>query len=178
MRSTPEEKKRTLLVGFVEGRRNLFSLAEQIHIRLQDQVFLGTWSIRDMLAHLIGWDYSNLEAIQAILSSRLPAFYGFIDKDWRSYNARLVDMYKKGDVPDLIQAGRVSMKVLVERLAELPANDIYKDHGVRYRGYKVTIARLVEAETKDEVVHLEQIQGFLATIPPQKDEPGKDRIAL
>ncbi len=171
MRSTPEEKRKALVDGFVEGRENLFILAGQFPIHLQDQVFLGTWSIRDLLAHLIGWDYSNLESIQAISTSRLPPFYEFIDKDWQTYNARLVGMYKKGDVSDLVQAGRASQKVLVDRLADLPAEDFYKDHGVRYRGYKVTIARLIEAETRDELVHLEQLNSFIATISATERQP-------
>jgi hypothetical protein len=165
MRSNLEVNKRALIIRFTGGRKNLFTLAGQIPISLQDQVFLGAWSIRDILAHLIGWDYSNLEAVQAIASSRLPAFYEFIDKDWQTYNARLVNIYKKGDVPDLVQVGQASQKNLVDRLSDLSAKELYKDHGVRYRGYKVIIARLIEAETRDEIVHLEQIRSFVASIP-------------
>jgi hypothetical protein len=165
MRSTLEENKRALIILFTEGRKNLLTLAGKIPINLQDQVFLGAWSIRDILAHLIGWDYSNLEAVRAIASSRLPAFYEFIDKDWHTYNARLVDMHKKGDIPDLVQGGQASQKTLIDRLSDLSAKELYKDHGVRYRGYKVIIARLIEAETRDEIVHLEQIRSFVASIP-------------
>ena len=35
-----------------------------------------------------------------------------------------------------------------------------KDFGVRFRGYNVTIQRLLEAEQKDEQTHLGQIIAF------------------
>lgn len=164
MRSTTDEKKRELLSGFIEERRNLLALSTQIPFEAQEQVFLGIWSIRDLLAHMIGWDYSNLEAIQAVSESRLPAFYEFIDKDWQTYNARLVSLYKKGTLTELVEAALVSQSALIDLLTGLPAKDLFQDYGVRYRGYKVTIARLIEADIKDEKVHLEQVKGFIAKI--------------
>ena len=41
----------------------------------RDTVFLGIWTVRDMLAHLAGWDYANLEAAKSILAGELPSFY-------------------------------------------------------------------------------------------------------
>jgi hypothetical protein len=164
MRSTVDDKKQELLSGFIEVRRNLLALSAQIPLDGQERVFLGIWSIRDLLAHLIGWDYSNLEAIQMVSEGRLPAFYEYIDKDWRSYNARLVDLYKKGTLPDLIQAAQVSQGALIDRLIPIPAKDLFHDYGVRFRGYKVTIARLIQADTKDVKAHLEQVKEFVAKI--------------
>jgi hypothetical protein len=164
MGATADEKKRDLLSGFIDVRRNLLAFSAQIPFEQQEQVFLGTWSIQDLLAHVIGWDYSNLEAIQAVFASRLPAFYEYIDKDWRSYNARLVSLYKKGTLPDLIKAAQASQDALIDRLTPIPAKDLFHDYGVRFRGYKVTIARLIEADTKDVTTHLEQVKEFVAKI--------------
>jgi hypothetical protein len=164
MRSTPEEKRAALLDAFIAGRRELCALAGEIPLHVQEQVFLGTWSMLDLFAHLVGWDQANLEAVLAVSAGRLPAFYQRIDRDWQTYNAHLVSKYKRGTLPDLVRAARASQDKLVDRLASLPAKDLYRDFGVRQRGYKVTIARLIEAETRDEKVHLEQARGFVATI--------------
>jgi hypothetical protein len=42
----------------------------------------------------------------------------------------------------------------------VPAEELSRDTGVRFRGYKVTIARTLEAEVKDEKVHHAQIEEF------------------
>jgi hypothetical protein len=164
MRSTADDKKQELLSGFIEVRRNLLAFSAQIPFDEQEQVFLGVWSMRDLLAHLIGWDYSNLEAVQAVSTGKLPAFYKYIDKDWRTYNAQLVSLYKKGSLADLIEATRVSQHALFDLLTSLPAKDLFQDYGVRFRRYKVTIARLIKADTKDVKAHLEQVKEFVAKI--------------
>ena len=47
-----------------------------------------------LIVHLVGWDYTNILAIEALRSRQLPAFYAYRDPDWRSYNASLVAEYK------------------------------------------------------------------------------------
>jgi hypothetical protein len=49
---------------------------------------------------------------------------------------------------------------LLEFLNTIPAENFNKDFGVRFRGYRVTIQRLLEAEQKDEETHLQQIMDF------------------
>ena len=68
--------------------------AEELPPLLHDQVLLGIWTIKDLLAHLIGWDFTNLQAIQQILAGQYPTFFKYYDKDWQSYNARLVLEYR------------------------------------------------------------------------------------
>jgi hypothetical protein len=164
MRSTVDEKKQKLLSSLVEARQQLLDTASSIPIERHEQVFLGIWSIKDLLAHLIGWDYSNIEAIKAVSEGRLPEFYAHIDKDWHSYNAHLVSLHKKGTVADLIKNAQASQRALVDQLTIIPARELFQENGVRYRGYKVTIARLIEAETEDEEVHSVQVKEFVTRI--------------
>jgi hypothetical protein len=53
-----------------------------------------------------------------------------------------------------------SQEKLIEFLQTIPAENFNKDFGVRFRGYKVTMQRLLEAEWKDEQTHLQQIVDF------------------
>jgi hypothetical protein len=50
-----------------------------------------------------------------------------------------------------------SQEKLIEFLQTVQSENFNKDFGVRFRGYKVTIQRLLEAEIKDEQTHLQQI---------------------
>jgi hypothetical protein len=50
----------------------------------------------------VGWDTTNLQAIQEILAGQYPTFSQYFDRDWQSYNARLVEQYKKDPFAELL----------------------------------------------------------------------------
>jgi len=122
-----------------------------------DEVFLGAWTVKDMLAHLIGWDETNRRAIAELRQSTLPEFYNHIDPDWRSYNALLVARHRRDDLRLLLEDIAQSHARLMDAVAALEPGDFDRDWGVRYKGYRVTIARLLQAEARDEQVHARQI---------------------
>jgi hypothetical protein len=78
------------------------------------------------------------------------------DRD-ETYNAMLVRKHKKGTFRELIAEARASQECLLEFLNTVPPENFNKDFGVRFRGYKVTVQRLLEAERGDEQTHLQQI---------------------
>jgi hypothetical protein len=150
---------------FFDTRTAILHAASQLSHTAQNKTFLGTWSIKDLLAHLAGWDYTNLAAAQDIQAGKLPAFYAHYDKDWKTYNAELVAKYKRDDFEELLALVHDSHRRLIEYLETIPAEAFERDFGVRTgRNYKVTIARLLEAEWKDEQEHLEQIREFAAQL--------------
>jgi hypothetical protein len=53
-----------------------------------------------------------------------------------------------------------AQRQLLEYIQTVQLSAFNKDFGVRFRGYKVTIQRLLEAELKDEQIHLQQIADF------------------
>jgi hypothetical protein len=161
MRATAEEKKVRSLKTLRDERLALLDVAAAVPSESTSTVFLGEWSAKDMIAHLIGWDYANIEAVDAILNDRLPAFYAYHDHDWRSFNAELVRRYRLEDYDALLQAARESNQALYDRLLAVPAGEFERDHGLRFRGYKVTIARLLAAESDDEHIHGQQLRDFL-----------------
>lgn len=163
MSTKPETFKRELLSAVIETRAALLHAASQLPLEAQDTVFLGIWSVVDLIAHLIGWDFANLAAAKDIQSGKLPEFYAHYDKDWKTFNANLVAKYKRDDFDELLALARDSQGQLIEYLESIPTENFEKDFGVRTRrNYKVTIARLMQAELKDGQEHLEQIRGFAA----------------
>lgn len=155
-----EAKKSEIISELVETRRKILDTASSLSPEEQDGVFLGIWSVKDLLAHLVGWDFTNLEAAKAILAGELPGFYSHHDRDWRTYNARLVAEYKRDDFAGLLSSVEGSHQKLMDFLKTIPAEEFDKDRGVRFKGYKVTIARLLQVELEDEKTHHKQVKEF------------------
>ena len=157
---TDMQKKDKVISELIQARGKILDAASSLPSARRDEVFLGIWSVKDLLAHLVGWDFANIEAAQAILDGRLPAFYSHYDRDWQTFNAHLVAQYKKDDFAGLLASIKDSHRKLIDFLQTIPAEEFDKDSGLRFKGYKVTLARTLEAEAKDEHDHHAQIQAF------------------
>lgn len=165
MKVKSEILKAELISHLIDIRSAILHEASQLSPAAQNTIFLGTWSLKDLLAHLAGWDFTNLAAAKDIQAGKLPEFYALYDKDWKTYNAGLVEKYKREDFEELLALVRDSQRQLIEYQESLPAEAFNKDFGVRSgRNYKVTIARLLEAKWQDEQKHLEQIRAFASKV--------------
>jgi hypothetical protein len=160
VRHTALQKKTAILDGLITVRSEIVDTVQSLPLEKQSQVFLGSWDIKDLLAHLVGWDYTNIQMARQVQNNQLPDFYSYYDRDWRSYNAELVSRYRVDDFTEMLAATRVSHQQLIVFLKSLPPDEFFKDRGLRYKGYKVLLGRLLEAELKDENTHLEQIKQF------------------
>lgn len=153
-------RKDEILRHLVKTRQDILAELSQLSEAQSDQIFLGIWSVKDLLAHFIGWDETNLRAVKSVLKGQVPSFYEHRDREWQTYNAMLVKKYRKGSGQELLATSRESQEKLIKFLQSIPAEYFNKDFGVRFRGYRVTIARLLEAELQDEQTHLKQITDF------------------
>jgi len=164
-RLSPEEKKSKLLNQLLDVRGRILAKASRLPADYADEVFLGTWSIKDLLAHLAGWDLTNLDAAKSILKGELPSFYAHYDRDWATYNAQLVSKYRQEDLQELITSVKDAHRELIQFLKSIPASEIYKDRGIRIEGYKVTLERLLQVEKEDEEQHFREISAFIDSHP-------------
>jgi uncharacterized damage-inducible protein DinB len=153
-------KKDRVISGLVEARRKILAVALELDPEKQGAIFLGIWSVKHLLAHLVGWDYTNLKAAKEILAGKLPSFYAYYDRDWETYNARLVKKYKRDDFAALVSLVVESHQKLIDFLQTIPADEFDVDTGVRFRGYNETVASLLQVENADEETHYKQIRRF------------------
>jgi hypothetical protein len=160
MNTKTQAKKEQIISEMQRVRAELLTEAAALSRKERDMVFLGIWTVKDMLAHLAGWDYANLEAAKSVLASKLPAFYEHKDRDWQTFNAMLVKKYKSNNFRELRTTVKRSQKKLADFVQALSPEDFNKDFGVRYRGYKVTVQRLLEADIKDVRTHHQQVVDF------------------
>ena len=163
MKSAPEAKKQKLITDLTEARHEVLAAAMSLPSEEQDTPFLGTWSAHDIVAHLVGWDHANREAIGSIRAGQLPTFYDHYDRDWRTFNAELVAQHKQETLEETVALARASHQALLAALAAVPAEDVSRDYGVRSSGRRrVTIAMLLTVEARDERKHAGQIRDFAA----------------
>lgn len=158
MSMAAQTKKEKVISELVETRTRILDAASSLPQENQDEIFLGTWSVKDLLAHLVGWDFTNLQATQEILAGRLPSFYARYDRDWKTYNAELVTRYKRESFADLLALVEDSHQRLIEFLKTIPADEFEKDRGLRWQGYEITLAGLLEVEGQDEKTHYAQVK--------------------
>lgn len=161
MPSTAQENKEKVLLALQKVRSRILQAAASLTDHQRDEVFLGVWSIRDLLAHLVGWDVANIEGIEAILAGRLPAFYAHYDRDWQTFNAGLVAEHRGEDWDELLRSVERSHSRLVAVARQVAPAEFFKDRGLRRERYRVTIGRILQAEANDEERHLAQIVGFM-----------------
>jgi hypothetical protein len=157
MSATAQAKKDRGISRLMEARRRILEAVSLLPPEKQEEVFLGVWSAKDLLAHLVGWDLANVQAVKEILAGKLPGFYSHYDRDWKTFNASLVTRYKQGSLADLVSLVRDSHEKLICFLKTIPAGEFDKDRGLRFRGHKVTIAGILKAEADDEKTHYTQL---------------------
>jgi hypothetical protein len=146
-----QAKKDEIISGLMDVRRRILGEAGKLFPAEQDQVFLGIWMVKDMLAHLVGWDHTNLKAVEAILAGQQPSFWEYYDRDWETYNARLVTEYGQDDFVELVASVKESHRKLTDFLQTVPADEYIR---------KKKIVTLLWAEIKDENTHYEQVKEF------------------
>lgn len=162
-----EARKEHLLNDLERIRNDLITMATSLPSDKRHEVFLGVWNVQHLIAHLIGWDYTNIQAAKDALAGQLPQFYAHHDRDWRTYNAELVAKFSRENWDDLLAAAADSHQQLMAFLREIPAEEFVRDRGIRFRGWKVTIGRLLQAEAEDEATHTAQVADFRERIDGQ-----------
>ena len=156
--------KRALIDGLRAARQAVRDALSAVPPDRYADPVLDEWSILDLLAHLSGWDYTILKAAREIQAGNLPGFYQYWDKDWRSYNALLIDLYKRADPAEQLAVLEESHARLVEFLETLSAAVIPADHGARFKDEPVTIRGLIDKEARDEYIHAARIRDFAARL--------------
>jgi hypothetical protein len=146
-----QAEKDAIIGGLLDARSKILAEVRSLSAQQEDQVFLGTWAVKDLLAHLVGWDLTNLEAVGDILVGQKSAFWQQHDRDWQSYNARLVAEHKRDNLAELLATVEESHRKLIDFLESVPADEYLKN---------TKIGSLLRTEARDERQHYEQVRAF------------------
>jgi uncharacterized damage-inducible protein DinB len=155
-------RKEEIISGLEAARQKILDAVAELSPEKLDEVFLGTWSVKDLLAHLVGWDYTNMDAVRDIREGKPPRAFEHWDPDWVQYNAELVSRHKRENMEEMLRSIEQSHNALVKFVRTLPAEDIVKDFGVRSPdGRNITVEWFLQFEIDDEGRHYQQIRDWL-----------------
>ena len=155
MSASAEERRarlREAVARFVEG---VEGLPEEAFLREVD----GR-SPRDIVAHLIGWNRYTVQAHDELQRGELPACLADTGEDFSKVNARSMQRYASRDRWELLAELRASAEELDRLLASLPPEEQADNHGVTWRGRRVTVGWLADAVSRDFDEHRQEIENW------------------
>jgi hypothetical protein len=83
------------------------------------QVWLGSWGVREILAHITGWHREMIPAVERLGRGEAPYPDGAYD-DFDSWNARFVEARKGRPAADLLREVDASHHELLSAASRLP----------------------------------------------------------
>lgn len=119
---------------------------------------LGDWAPRDIVAHLIGWNFNIRQGCQQIQTGAAPFYHSDALNDYRTLNAEFIARYNSTDPTVLLDQLAAGKDRLILYLRGVSDADWDRDFGAtHYRGGAATIGRSVESLTHDYVEHAREI---------------------
>lgn len=131
---------------------------------LDDKLFqakLGSWTPRDIVAHLIGWNRYIITGSKQIIKGELPFYDIDPGENYCKVNANLIEEYPSEDRSQLIHELEVSGQELKQFLQTLDPSKWCHDYGVRHKGEVITIQNTVDALIEDYAHHSQQIKQWM-----------------
>ena len=141
-----------------DAAREYRSLHEAIHGLNEEQmteVWLGTWSIREIVAHMTGWHREMGPALERIARGERPVAEGVSYDDVDTWNAKFAQGGRDTSVADLLleldkshesflraadavpaerfQPGKTAFKIV-----DLNSAHHYREHGDQIRAWRAT----------------------------------------
>ena len=122
----------------------------------------GSWSPRDILAHLAGWNRYVIKGSGQIRKGELPFYDIDPGENYSNVNAVLVREYPSTEKPELLAELRASARELGQHLLALDPEAWDRDYGVRHRGATITVRNTVDELIEDYAHHTAQIEEWEA----------------
>ena len=119
-----------------------------------------SWTVRDIVAHLIGWNRYIVRGTRQILRGELPFYDVDPGPDYSNVNASLIREYADTDLSVLLEGLVASTKELTDFLRTLDAHTWDCDFGVRHKGEILTVKSTVNDLIADYHHHQIQIEEF------------------
>ena len=130
---------------------------------LDERFFLSkviSWTPRDMVAHLIGWNRHIVRGAREILRGRLPFYDVDPGPDYSKVNAALVREWADTDRTALLNSLAVSTRELTAFLRAMDRSAWDRDFGVRHGGETLTVKSTVADLIADYHHHRVQLEEF------------------
>jgi len=118
----------------MDARQDIIHSTEQEYAKLRaavhgldearmTEVWLGTWGVRQIVAHIAGWHREMMPALERLARGESPYADGTYD-DFDRWNARFVDERKDVAVADLLRELEGSHRAFVQAIGRLADSDL------------------------------------------------------
>jgi len=121
---------------------------------------ITSWTARDIVAHLIGWNLYILQGSRQILRGELPFYDIDPGADYSNINAELISKYSDTDRSVLLKKLADSSSELIAFLRTIDPIDWDRDFGVRHNDEKLTVKNTMEDLISDYNHHRVQLKGL------------------
>lgn len=116
------------------------------------------WSIKDMLAHMTGWDDATIDSLRAHVIGRAPSVATISSLD--KYNNLTVSSRKDLEYDEILKEWRLTRQVLRTIIEEMPEDKFLEPLIVPW-GRNATVAYLVEMFRDHEEEHVRDLDEWL-----------------
>jgi hypothetical protein len=137
------------------ARQMMHNIVDKIDPDLE--IYEG-WTIKDLLAHLTGWDDSTIASLEAHIAGDAPATPAARGIDY--YNAQTVETRQSLDLEHVLREWEFTRERLKNLIIEMP-RDKFEQTLVVAWGSTGTVRELVQIFAEHEEEHAVEIQGIM-----------------
>lgn len=130
--------KQATIAKAQEGFHELLGSIEGLDDRAMTRVFYGSWSVKDVLAHLAGWHHTMTAAMERMARGERPTPEGVDYSDADAWNARFAAAMAPQNPPTVVADLRQSFANYLRAARALPEDRF---------GEGKTANRLIEASS-------------------------------
>jgi uncharacterized damage-inducible protein DinB len=122
-----------------------------------------TWTIKEMLAHLTGWDASSTETLNAYAQGRTPQTPAAADRGFVRFNAGNIQERENLSLEQMVQAWEESREAFKQAIRDLPDEKVNQPFTSSW-GQPVKLDEFVQIFAEHEIEHAHEIREKL--LPP------------
>lgn len=144
--------KQEILDNLKNARKQLLDIVEDVP---KDLRVTTKWSVKDVVSHIIGWDFHTVRAVRECLKGERPFYF---DLNWDVLNEEEVQKRKTLSLKEVLDELKQSHKALLDLVLEVPEERLTEFHGHRWKRYKITPESMLKAAIDHDLFHAQKIR--------------------
>ncbi len=144
--------KEKILLNLKNARKDLLAAVKDVPADLK---VTEKWSVKDVLSHIIGWDFHTTRAIEECLRGERPFYF---DLNWDTLNEEEVSKRRTLSKEEILNEMEQSHRALLNLVSSLPEQRLTEFHGHRWKRYKITPESMLKAAIDHDLFHARKIE--------------------
>ncbi|MFX0087318.1 MAG: DinB family protein [Candidatus Hodarchaeota archaeon] len=129
---------------FNDNHKRLFEVLSRLNnSQMVEEIILGKWTVKDILAHISAWNIEILKAINNILNDEKPWFVNEEELNEAEFNKRETQKRKSWSLEEIVEEWQDSFEKLIKRIENLSNSEW--EHQVDFVWKNTTIPVSIES---------------------------------